>query len=217
MKYHTWIFDLDGTLVDSAPDVIDALSLAMAACRLRPAGPITTEYIGPPIKDIIASLVPGAAETAVLKAATLFRELYDDAPMSRTVPYPGVRDALELARSVGNKVFIATNKPIKPTARIVDMLFHGLVDRIACIDIVPGKKLSKAGMISWLLSESGLRTEDALMVGDGVSDIVGATEAGCLPIGALYGYGSAQDLAGAGCIHFVKDSRSLYSSLEGLI
>jgi len=217
MRYRNWIFDLDGTLVDSAPDVIDALQRAMEASNLVPAAIVTSDCIGPPIKEIIKTLAPEASVAAIAKAVSFFRDFYDEAPMSRTLAYPGVIDALEKARASGCNVFIATNKPQKPTFRIIDHLFRGKIDKTACIDTLPGTKLSKAEMISWLLLENSLSGTDTVMVGDGVSDIKGALSTKCYPVGVLYGYGCARDLAAAGCISFVEDSLHLYSTLEDLV
>src|SRR5205823_4273189 len=128
------IFDLDGTLVDSAPEIAAAMEAAWNAVLPGRAFPRDRLRIGPPLTATIAALDPalGPAEREAVSAA--FRQRYDASDFSRTIPYPGIAGVLDSLSSRGVRCFLATNKRRAPTLAIVARWFPTRFQRIACTD-----------------------------------------------------------------------------------
>jgi phosphoglycolate phosphatase len=132
-----------------------------------------------------------------------FRDLYDNDSMPHTIPYDGVRDLLCEIQARGVGVFVATNKPKKPTSRLIEKFFPGLVADHVCVDSIEGKRLSKTEMVAEILGRHRLSSGVTCVIGDGVSDMNAAVNLSCLPVAALYGYGTRDELAAAGARIFV--------------
>lgn len=188
------VFDLDGTLVHSAPDVLASLSAALEMAGVAHATPIPESVIGPPVKGMIEQMGvridPAQMETAV----AAFRAAYDPSPMLLTFPYPGAVELMGALKAAGKRVHLATNKPTEPTRRLVDRFFQGMVDEICCVDAVEGRRLSKREMLEELSRRHGIKAGEAVMVGDGAADIGAGRQLGWTTIAVRWGYGTAEEL-----------------------
>lgn len=194
MKIRDVIFDLDGTLVDSAPDILDALQVAIEQAGIRPAVPLSTAIIGPPVREMLKILGAGAAPEQVEHAVRAFRSHYDSCGMPRTLPYPGIAECVQALLSAGCRVFVATNKPANPTQMLLDRHFPAMVSGSCCVDSIVGKRLEKLEMLRQLADRYVIAPPSAVIVGDGVSDLRAGKALGCRTLAALYGYGSAESL-----------------------
>ena len=98
--FSTILFDLDGTLVDSAPDVLEAI-----AAVLRDAGDpvpwMELSIIGPPLEGIFREVCPDADETKIARHVAAFRDLYFGGTFPQSTPYPGIFALLERLRAKG--------------------------------------------------------------------------------------------------------------------
>ena len=112
--------------------------------------------------------------------------------------YPGVPEALELLRSRGARLFVATSKPSVYARRIIDHfeLSHYFEELYG--SELDGTRADKADLIAYALSNSQLDRAQTTMVGDRRHDAVGAMANGVKAVGALWGYGSREELLGAG-------------------
>lgn len=209
MTRRAYIFDLDGTLVDSAADVIAALGEAFSACGRPIPENLSTSLIGPPVREILGRVIPGEDEGEYARIAAAFRSAYDDGAMGSTRVYPGVREALEIALARGDSLFVATNKPQKPTMKVIERHLAGFFVERVSIDSLPGGRLGKSDMIARLIAGHDLRRAETRVIGDGAGDISAALSQGCRAIGALYGYGGLAELEGAGCSEFIARSEDL--------
>ena len=115
--FSTILFDLDGTLVDSAPDVLEAI-----AAVLRDAGDpvprMELSIIGPPLEGIFREVCPDADETKIARHVAAFRDLYFGGTFPQSTPYPGIFALLERLRAKGCRLFVATHKPEAAAQRI---------------------------------------------------------------------------------------------------
>jgi phosphoglycolate phosphatase len=184
------IFDLDGTLVDSELDLALSVNVMLQAMGKKP---LSTEciasYIGRGVKVLVSrALGPDAAEDDVERGIELFLDHYRQHMLDHTVPYPGVREALEDLRS--RKMAVLTNKPVKFSRMMLAGL--GLAQHFAFIyggNSFENKKPDPVGVLQ-LMSDVHVPATGTLMIGDSVSDVLAGRNAGVWTCGVIYGFGS---------------------------
>ena len=137
MSTNAVIFDLDGTLVDSAPGILDAYASAFASCGLELVTPLTTQVIGPPLRETLVQL-SGLANTRTLDQLTdAFKAHYDNSGYLRTVPFAGIDAMLRALHAGGISMHVATNKRALPTHKIVEHVgWRDLFDSVCALDSV---------------------------------------------------------------------------------
>jgi phosphoglycolate phosphatase len=185
------IFDLDGTLVDSLPDIARALNVALAEASL-PALPFETVrgFVGDGAAKLIERAVPPSAGHLGLQAALLARFVtaYTDAVCVESRLYPGVADLLDALNEAGVVTAVVTNKPGALARALLRAL--AIADHFTAIigdgDGFP-RKPDPAAVCS-ILEGSGVRTERAAIVGDGLPDLRTARAVPCSAIAAGWGY-----------------------------
>ena len=185
------VFDLDGTLVDSVPDLRAALN-EMLRERGRP--PLTLPQVKGMIGDGAPAMVsralaasgPGPVDAA--GALARFLEIYEANAVRLSRLYPDVRKTLYELRQRGYRTAICTNKPQRATIAVVEglgllQLFDGIAggDRFAVRKPDPGHVLS-------LIAELGARREASVMIGDNENDAAAAHGAGIPLVLMRYGY-----------------------------
>ena len=193
------IFDLDGTLVDSAPSILASLAQAFADCDLRPRLPLTASLIGPPLRVTLAHLYDGAPDEATLDRLTAaFKRDYDSQGFRHTQAVSGVEAMLHGLAAAGLALHIATNKRALPTRLILDHLgWSGLFGQVYALDSFSPPLPHKTALLARLLADTGLATKNCAYVGDRAEDGQ-AARANHLPfIWAAWGFGSAGDPIGA--------------------
>ncbi|GAB2474700.1 HAD family hydrolase [Jatrophihabitans fulvus] len=188
------LFDLDGTLSNSAPGILASLRAAFAENGLPPLDPeVERGLLGPPFYESIPPLIGGVAKLPPVLAS--YRLHYGDGAMFDTSVYEGIPEVLELLRSRGTRLAVATSKPEPYAVPIVQHL--GLAEHFETIggDDLAGSLATKALVIGTVLERLG-RPDPAsvLMVGDRSHDVVGAREHGIATVGAGWGYAPAGEL-----------------------
>ena len=184
------IFDLDGTLVDSAPAI---MKIAATLLREQGAAPLdlgeTRSFIGHGAAKFVerALAARGLSADAAQIAAHVdrFEELYAEAPGADNAPFPGAEDAMRALQAAGFRLGLCTNKPLAPTLNLLDALgWSEMFDAVAAGDSLPVRKPDPA-MPRFVLEKAG--ASSALYVGDSETDVETARAAG-LPM-ALYAHG----------------------------
>lgn len=192
------LIDLDGTLTDPKDGIVACLKQALSVVGAPlPAEDELERYIGPPLQASLAALLDGDAARAA-RALALYRERFAVSGMFENRVYPGVTDALSAMRDAGLALFVATSKPQPYAERILDHFglaayFHGTYG-----SELDGRRSDKAGLIAHLLQRESLAPSRSVMVGDRSHDMLGARSNGVVPVGVLWGYGSREELVGAG-------------------
>ena len=191
--YHNYIFDLDGTIINSSKEVLLCFEKAFEKANYEiDKSRLTPNVIGPPLNEIIKLIAPGIQETDINRVVEYFRELYDFEENDISEFYQGIPEVLTTLKNMNKKLFIATYKPEKPTMRIIKQFHLDKFDDIYTIDKF-GKHITKTEMINDIIEKYNLNKSETVMIGDASSDVICAKEAGVLAIGVLWGYGENKE------------------------
>jgi phosphoglycolate phosphatase len=194
----TILFDLDGTLVDSAPDIATALNRVLASAELAPFSlPEVTAMIGDGARVLVERALAARArpfDAALLDAFIASEEVHE---ARSTRPFDGVPEVLEALASAGFRLAVCTNKPEAPARSLLASL--GLGRFFAAVgggDSFPVRK-PDPGHLLGTLRLAGEADGRAVMIGDHHNDMAAARGAGVPAIFAGWGYGPAAMAAGA--------------------
>ena len=177
------VFDLDGTLIDSAPDIHAAANRLMAEMKLKPFDLTTiTSYIGNGIPKLVERCLAAAGadadENGLEQAIARFKSFYAEEPALRTRPYPGVVEALAELSHAGCRLGVCTNKAEDLSLAALEQL--GMARSFEVLiggDTLPTRKPDPAGLLH-AIAQLGASVEDALYVGDSEVDAETAQAAG---------------------------------------
>ena len=203
LQYATVIFDLDGTLLESAPGVINAVRYSLNKLNLPfPYGLDERKLIGPPLKSSYQDIL-GVAPSLVEQAVNLHRDYYGTKGAYESKLYPGVSALLEKLHQAGANVCVATSKFHLVAEKILQ--HYGLNNFISYSVMSDGNELTskKAAMIANILAFCKSSPQSTVMVGDTYFDLEGAKENNVPFIGVLFGYGLRCEMQGAN--HFVNN------------
>lgn len=203
--YETVLFDLDGTLTDSAPGITNSVAYALGKRNIHVLDrKLLYKFIGPPLHDSFAKFY-GFSQDECKAATEDYREYYKDKGIYENELYDGIEALLHSLKASGKTIVLATSKPEEYAVRIlkhfrIDSYFDFIVG--ATMD---GSRSKKADVISWALKSCGIiNLPAAVMIGDREYDILGAKQAGIDSIGVLYGYGAYNELKDAGATYVVE-------------
>ena len=213
------LFDLDGTLVETAPEICDAVNDTLRRFDLPEATlEQVARWIGHGTRELLIQALAQASGTdvsTVRASGTLpliaaeFDRRYAARCGTRSQPYPHVVDTLQALRAQGVKLVVVTNKESVYTRRVLDA--HGLTplfDRVISGDSLPTKKPDPAG-VRLCLADFGVPTHRTLFVGDSSIDAATARNAG-LPVWLLpYGYNMGQPVSACGPDRVIPDLRAM--------
>lgn len=185
-----FIFDLDGTLIDSSQDLANAVNATLEHFERAPIDPkLIYSYVGSGAAILVRrAFGPDAPEELVQDALAYFLEYYEQHAKEQTHLYPGIPEALDELANGRHKLAILTNKPAKISADIVSWL--GIKDRFARIyggDSFAHKKPHPIG-IQTLMAELGTPQTETLMIGDSGVDVQTARNAGVRSYGVAWGF-----------------------------
>ncbi len=201
MKYKTAIFDLDGTITDSGPGIMNSIRYALKK-RGLPELPEEElrRFIGPPLKERFQAVF-GLTEEESVQMTADYRGYYGEKGIFENSVYEGVPEMLERLRASGVRILMATAKP-EYYARIIaghfDFAKYFEFIGGSCMD---GRRTDKHEVIEYVLETCSVSHEDresTVMIGDRSNDMTGAGKSGIHSLGVLYGYGSREELEGAG-------------------
>ena len=208
-SFSVYLFDVDGTLVDSAEDICGAVQGVLASTHQNEV-PFATlrAYIGRHLSDLFADLFPRYTPEQIEAFINEYRRLYHARKHASTKLFPGVKDGL--ARLPGKKS-TATTKGT-PTTRVVLDMF-GLLpvfDHVQGTDGFPAKP--NPDVIFKALEALGAEPQDCLFVGDSIADMEAARRAGVRSCAVSYGYGVRQDLSRWSPDYWIDDLGELVTS-----
>jgi phosphoglycolate phosphatase len=192
------MFDLDGTLVDSAPDLAFAANRMLAALGMPGRDPaLLATFIGKGIPRLVeralAGSLDGAADAALMaRALPLYEYFYGEESGRRTTVFPGVAEGLAMLVREGLPLACVTNKAERFTRALLADI--GLANFFAVVvggDTLPKKKPDPLPFCH-VCERFGVAAREALVVGDSRNDVAGARAAGCPVICVPYGYNEGE-------------------------
>ncbi len=191
------IFDLDGTLIDSQLDLANSVNAMLRHFgRKELSREVIANYIGDGAPMLIRRALGDPDDGHYMhEALDLFLQYYRDHKLDNTLLYPGVREALEAVRWAENngirmerQFAVLSNKPVRPSTQILEGL--GLRDMFVQVyggNSFATKKPDPMGA-NTILQETGMRPEEAIIIGDSEIDIITARNAGTWSCGVTYGF-----------------------------
>ena len=200
------LFDLDGTLIDSAPDLADAVNATMERLGRKTYDESTVRgWVGNGATVLVKRALSGSREIdenllddVVKETLAIFMEAYRERICERTVLYPGVPGTLEALRDAGCRMAVVTNKPSPFVGPILEKLgIASLFDLILGGEDLPRKKPDPLPLLT-ACERMGATVDRAVMVGDSSNDILAAKGAGMQSIGVTYGYNYGEEITVCG-------------------
>jgi phosphoglycolate phosphatase len=213
MRYDAVLFDLDGTLVDSLPDIAATANRALAWYGLPPLRQEEVKgFVGWGVRHLVEGCFAGRVAD-VEEAIRVFRRFYVEHPCERTTVYRGVRETLDALAGV--PFGVVTNKPQAVSEAVLAAL--DLSRRFALVvggDALPQRKPDPAP-VEHAMRRLGVAPDRTLFVGDGVPDLQAARGARVDVCLVAWGYGSPSELQAAGPDYFVEGFGELLSIVRG--
>jgi len=194
------VIDLDGTLLDTAPDLAEAANRMLAELQLPPIKEaLLKTYIGNGVARLIKRVLtrdmnaePDAALFA--KAQPVYEKHYVVVVSLNSRPYPGVMDGLKALKQAGYRLACITNKAEKFTLPLLkDTGLSGYFELVLAGDTLPMKKPDPMPLI-YACEKFGVAPDEMLLIGDSLNDTQAARAAGCYVFCVPYGYNRGQNV-----------------------
>jgi len=190
------LFDLDGTLADTAPAITRALNATLVEHDLAAQSePVVRGWIGGGVELLLTRAMHAFsldADDAAARARLMgrFAVHYRDCLADGVAAYPGMVDLLHRLRDDGTPLGMVTNKPREFAVPLLEVLqLAPLFSAIVCGDDLPRRKPDPLP-VSTAASALGVAAGSSWMVGDSLADVRSANQAGCVSVLMAYGYGS---------------------------
>ena len=205
-----YLFDLDGTLTDPGIGITNSVmhSLKKFGIEVEERSELYS-FIGPPLKDSFQTFY-GFDEEKALLAVDYYREYFRDKGIFENEVYPEIPKVLKELKENGVTICLATSKPYEFALRILEHFDLKQYFDYFGAATMDGRIGKKADVIAHLLEEMGNPDSNkVLMVGDRDQDIVGAKANHLKSVGVLWGYGSREELEGAGADYVIAKPEEL--------
>ena len=205
-------FDLDGTLTDSGEGIMNCAELALRHFGIPvPSRNQMRVFVGPPLDQTFIQFGVPADKTD--EAIEVFRSRYRTVGKFENFPYPGIREALQMLKAQGHRLFVATSKPEVLANEVLGHFeLTDFFEQIAGATL-DGSRSHKADVITYLLGLTG-DVGQTVMVGDTAFDVTGAAAHGIPTIGVSWGYGEVADMEKAGAVAVAHTMEELVTLLN---
>lgn len=210
--YKYILFDLDGTLTDSKPGILNCVQYALEKMgRPEPDRDKLNCYVGPPLHKSFEKFA-GFAPAEAVEAMNIYRERFSTIGLFENSVFEKILPMLESLKAAGRVLAVSTSKPKIYTDRILER--YGLAEYFTAVVgcELDGTRSDKAEVIEETLRQLGLDTQDkeeVVMIGDREHDVIGAKENEIACVGVLYGYSEGDELKNAGADYLVHSVEEL--------
>lgn len=206
-QYSTYIFDLDGTLLDTIQDLATSVNYALRQCHMpeRTLDEVR-RFVGNGVRLLMIRAVPGGEDNPRYQEAfDIFRSHYLEHSLDTTAPYPGIIDMLERLKAGGKRLAVVSNKFDTATKKLIHHFFGNLIEVAIGENEVAGvRKKPAPDTVNEALHQLGVGKEDAVYVGDSDVDLQTARNSGLPCISVLWGFRDREFLLENGATTFVQ-------------
>ena len=233
--YKYYLFDLDGTISQSEPGILNCIRYALDAAGLpEPPEKVLKTFIGPSLYDSFTGKCHVDHDQA-LWLVDKYRERYNVIGLYETSIYDGIPETLKALKERGAKIGVATSKPTAPTEKILEkfdlaryfdavigsnpdvtgsnkqVLIAECLKRLKAGETMTQADREETVMMDDSASEGKIRTheKEAVMIGDRMFDIDGGHACGIDTVGVLYGYGNREEFEKAGAEYIISRPEEL--------
>ena len=192
-------FDLDGTLTNPRIGITRCFQYALEQMQ-RPVwtSDQLEQFIGPPLVESFGKVLETADQALINEGVRLYRERFATKGLFENEVYLGIPETLDALQKAGLDLFVVTSKPHVFADQIVPHFKLDQYFRRIYGSELSGERASKSDLIRYVLVQESIAAKDAIMIGDRSHDILGAKANSVKSIGALWGFGSWQELLEAG-------------------
>lgn len=191
-NFDSVLFDVDGTLLDSAPGIIQTMKDTLNFMGADFEGVDFYQYIGPPIRESFRNFFKTDIE--IEEAVSVYRKAFHFRGIHECSVYPGVHEMLGNLKESGLKLHIATCKRTQTIqTALMEQELTGYFDTITGVTF-DNTKDSKSDIIRYVIRSKALGKKKILMIGDRKDDMQGAKDNKIPAVGILYGYGKREEL-----------------------
>jgi phosphoglycolate phosphatase len=216
VKYKAVIFDLDGTLLNTIQDLADSVNIVLRRFGFPEHDVESYKYfVGDGIEELACRALPEnhRDEAALARSIAAIREEYSKRWANHTRPYEGIPELLDALTARNIKTAILSNKPDESTKATVSKLlpkwhFQFIV---GASPAVPKKPNPKAALE--IARSLDISPDELIYVGDTATDMATAVAAGMYPVGALWGFRTAEELTQSGAKKLIKEPGDLLELL----
>lgn len=205
LDYKYIFFDLDGTISNSAPGIVNSVLFALEKMGVEEQDKASlTKFVGPPLTESFPKYYGFQGED-LKKAIKAFHEYFHEKGIMENSMYEGIPETLKKLLRAGKRLAVATSKPEVYARQIIDS--YGITDYFEFIagSTFDETRTNKDEVITYALKTLDIKdTNTVLMVGDRSYDILGAKKCGLDCLGVLYGYGSRAELEDAGADYIAE-------------
>ena len=197
--YDYILFDLDGTLTDSAEGIVNSVLYALKKKGIEEHDRDKLHaFVGPPLIDSFMKYY-GMSKEEAKGMVPLYREYFEPKGWAENRVYEGIPEVLSELRARGKHLLVATSKPELFAKRILEHFRLAQYFELICGASMDEKLSRKDQVIDCVIREAGAEhIKEMIMVGDREHDVLGARKNGLPCVGVLYGYGSREELEAAG-------------------
>ena len=192
--------DLDGTLLDTIPDLAAAANMMLFELGRQPLGEaLIRTFVGKGLQNLVertlaGHVVGGAEPESMARALPIFERCYSAMNGKHTTMYPGVREGLAKLKAQGIPLACVTNKSTRYTLPLLDMVgLAGYFEQVVAGDTLARKKPDPAPLLH-ACEFFAIAPRDMLMIGDSLNDTQAARAAGCPVFCVTYGYNEGHDV-----------------------
>ena len=212
MKYQTYIFDLDGTLLDTLSDLAASVNYALRTYGMPEHSVDDVRcFVGNGVRLLMERAVPGGTANPLFdEAFATFRQHYMLHSLDTTQPYDGIPEVLAELRQMGCRLAVVSNKFMTATQELIRHFFPDTIEVAIGEHEAEGiRKKPAPDTVIEALRQLGVGKENTVYVGDSDVDIQTATNAGLPCISVLWGFRDREFLTQHGAVTFISSPYEL--------
>ena len=216
---HTFIFDLDGTLLDTLHDLASSVNFALRQHNMPEHGiDDIRRFVGNGVRLLMERAVPNGADNPLFEAAyATFREHYMVHSLDTTKPYDGIAEMLTRLKAEGCRMAVVSNKMMAATKALVAHFFPEIEVAIGEHEAEGIRKKPAPDTVYEALRQLGAPREGAVYVGDSDVDVLTARHAGLPCISVLWGFRDRDFLCRHGATTFISSPQELFDVSPSLL